>query len=97
MLLEHRRDLLLLQCDQALADEPAQFEGPLAEISRALLDLLAPKDSLHPQDSQNALLKLERSFAEGFAELEHAGHRTEGISVYNYTYRLAHLEKKRSK
>jgi len=62
-------------------------------LSRLLLQHLAPT-ALHPQDSQNALLKLERAYADGLAELERAGYRTEGISVFDYFHRLGHLEKR---
>jgi hypothetical protein len=55
--------------------------------------LLAPQ-SLHPQDPSNALLALERAYQDGVAELERAGHRAEGLTVYEYLHRLGHLEKK---
>jgi hypothetical protein len=87
---------LVLECQALLSDEPEQFASPLAELSRLLMQQLAPS-SLHPQDSQNALLRLERAFADGVAELERAGCRTEGISTFDYFHRLQHLEKKPSK
>jgi hypothetical protein len=88
---EHLRDHLVLECQALLSDEPEQFASPLAELSRLLMQQLAPA-SLHPLDSQNALLRLERAFADGVAELERAGYRTEGISVFDFFHRLSHLE-----
>jgi hypothetical protein len=58
--------------------------------------LLAPQ-SLHPQDTGNALLALERAFEDGVAELERAGHPTAGMSVFVFLHRLQALEKKEAK
>jgi hypothetical protein len=87
---------LALECQALLADDATAYEAPLAELSRSLVRQLAPQE-LRPQSSRNALLELERAFAEGFAELERAGYRTEGISTFDYMSRLAHLERRASK
>lgn len=78
-----------------MSDEPERYAGPLEEISQQLLALLAPQ-SLHPLDSNNALLALERAYEDGIAELERAGHPAAGMSVYTFLHRLQALDKKRT-
>lgn len=76
-----------------MADDPAPFVGPLAELERQMLALLTPQ-ALNPTDPNNAVLALERTFAEGVAELEAAGHWREDMTVFDYVGRLLRLEKK---
>jgi hypothetical protein len=85
-----------LECESLLSEEPERYEAPLDEISRQLVALLAPQ-SLHPQDTGNQLLALERAFEDGVAELERAGHPTVGMSVFVFLHRLQALEKKEAK
>lgn len=84
-----------MECEALLSDDPERYAGPLEEISQLLLGLLAPQ-SLHPQDSGNALLALERAYEDGVAELERAGHPTHGMSVYVFLHRLQALDKKQT-
>jgi hypothetical protein len=87
------RDRIILECEQALSDTPEVYDGPLAEMGQFLVSMLAPQ-SLSPQDKDNALLKLERAFQNGIAELEQAGHRADDLTVYAFVHRLDFLEKK---
>lgn len=65
-------------------------------MQRTLVDLLAPA-SLSPLDPDNALLRLERAFADGVAELEQAGHPQAGaLSVWDFIHRLSYLERQRA-
>jgi hypothetical protein len=93
---EHLREHLLLECKALLSDEPEAFAAPLDELWRLLVSLLAPR-SLHPQDAGNALLALERAYADGVAELEQAGHDTRGMNVFDFLHRLSFLERKPTK
>lgn len=84
-----------MECESLLSDEPERYAGPLEELSQQLVALLAPQ-SLHPQDSSNAMLALERAYEDGVAELERAGHPTVGMTLYTYLHRLQALEKKQA-
>lgn len=91
---ECQREHLLLECQALLSDDPTPYAAPLAELERHLVLLLAPKESLHPQDPANILLALEARFADGVAELERAGYSAEGLSVYAFWHKLGRLQKK---
>ena len=65
-------------------------------MQRTLIGLLAPA-SLSPLDPDNALMGLERAFADGVAELEQAGHPQAGaLSVWDFMHRLTYLERQRA-
>lgn len=85
---------VLLELEQALSLTPEVYDAPLRELNDLLLGLLAPS-SLHPQDAGNALFTLEKAYQDGVAELEMAGCRTEGLTVYEFIHRLEHLGKVR--
>ncbi len=74
------------------SDTPEQYAGPLAELSQLLVQQLAPA-ALSPQDPGNLVLLLEKRFYEGVAELERGGYTAEGISTFQYWYKLDYLEK----
>ena len=76
-----------------LADDAAPYAAPLSALDKALAQLLAGP-ALHPADPANALLSLERAFADGLAELEQAGHTTQGLSLYEYLHKLDYLSRK---
>ena len=94
MYAETLRDRLLLDCRALLEDAEAAHAAQLGEFDRALVRLLAPA-SLSPLDAENALLQLERAYADGLAELEQAGHRVEGASVYSFLHKLGYVAQAR--
>lgn len=89
---ETLRDRLIAECRALLDDTEATAQ--LSEFDRALVRLLAPV-SLSPVDAGNALLQLERAYADGLAELEQAGHRGAGLSVFGFLHRLAYVARVR--
>jgi hypothetical protein len=92
---ETLRDQLLLEITALLAPDAAPYAAPLDALAKALARLLAGP-ALHPADPANALLTLERAFADGLAELEQAGHATAGLSLFEYLHKLDYLSRKQA-
>lgn len=85
--------MLLLECAEALAPDPAAYAPALEDVRGVILRLLLPPP-LRTGDPGNALLALERTFENQVAELEnHCGVRDARVlSLFQFMHRCEYYE-----
>lgn len=88
-----QQELLLLDCDTLLSDEPGRHATARADIQAVLLRMLAPP-VLRTGKPDNELLALERVFENQVAELETHCNVSDaaGLSVYRFMSRMEYFE-----